>query len=131
MATERRTIKRYSEACKQQIVGQIERGEITIAQARQRYDIGGSTTIDRWLKQLGKHHLLATVVRIEMAEERDRIKDLEEQVRTLERALAQTQVKALALESVIESIDAEYGIDTKKNFGITPLLSVLKSAPKR
>jgi transposase-like protein len=131
MSEQRRIVKRYSAAFKQQLVGQIERGEISVAKAMQRYDIRGTTTIDRWLKQHGKHHLLATVVRIEMAEERDRIKALEEQVRTLERALAQTQIKSLALESVIESVDAEYGIDAKKNFGITPLLSVLSGAATR
>jgi transposase-like protein len=131
MPEKRRTVKRYSAAFKQQIVGQIERGEISVAQAQKRYDIRSSMTIDRWLKSHGKHHLLATVVRIEMAEERDRIKALEEQVQNLEHALAQTQIKALALESVIESVDAEYGIDAKKNFGIAPLLSVLRNAPKR
>jgi hypothetical protein len=70
------------------------------------------------------------VVRIEMAEERDRIKDLEAQGRELLHALAQTQIKALSLESVIESIDAGYGIDAKK-FRHQDLTPLLKSAPKR
>ncbi|MCU0428079.1 MAG: hypothetical protein MUF71_20900 [Candidatus Kapabacteria bacterium] len=48
----------------------------------------------------GKHHLLATVVRIEMAEERDRIKALEEQVQNLGHALAQTQIFAAPSSSV-------------------------------
>jgi transposase-like protein len=131
METKGRIVKQYSAAFKQQIVGQIERGEISVAEAQKRYDIGGSMTIPRWLKQHGKHHLLATVVRIEMAEERDRIKALEQTVRELEHALAQTQVKALALEAVIASVDEEYGIDAKKNSGILPLLTARVNGVKQ
>jgi hypothetical protein len=47
-------------------------------------------TIDKWVRKLGKLSLLATVVRIGMPHEVDRIK-------ALEHTLAQTQVKAVAL----------------------------------
>ena len=117
---ERRTIRRYSLAFKQRVVSQIERGEISVAEAHKRYDIGGSTTIDRWIRAMGKLHLLATVVRIEMPDEQRRIRVLEQQVRTLEHALAQTQVSAVALEAVIAAVDAHYKIDAKKSFVIQP-----------
>lgn len=123
-AIQRRIVKRYSAAFKQQIVSQIERGEISVAQARRRYDIRGALTIDKWLKRMGKLSLLATVVRIEMPNEQDRIKALEQQIRGLEHALAQTHVTALALEAVIASVDAHYEIDAKKSFGIKPSIGV-------
>jgi transposase-like protein len=123
-AKERRIVKRYSAAFKQQVVSEIERGEISVAEARKRYDIGGSLTIDKWLRKMGKLSLLATVVRIEMPHEVDRIKALEQQVRSLEHTLAQTQVKALALEAVVAAVDSHYQIDAKKNFGMNPLPSL-------
>ncbi len=76
-AKERRLVKRYSASFKQRIVSEIERGEISVAEAQKRYDIGGSSTIDKWLKKMGKLSLLATIVRIEMPHEQDRIKVLE------------------------------------------------------
>ena len=115
---ERRIVKRYSAAFKQQVIAEIERGAISVAEARKRYDIGGSMTIDKWLKKMGKLSLLATVVRIEMPHEPDRIKVLEQQIRSLEHTLAHTQVKAVALEAVIASVDEHYQIDAKKNFGM-------------
>jgi transposase-like protein len=127
-AKERRIVKRYSAAFKQQVVSEIERGEISVAEARKRYDIGGSLTIDKWLRKLGKLSLLATVVRIEMPHEVDRIKALEQQVRVLEHTLAQTHVKALALEAVVAAVDSHYQIDAKKNFGTSCVRSLASHA---
>ena len=39
LAKERRIVKRYSAVCKQRIVSEIERGEISVAEAQKRYDI--------------------------------------------------------------------------------------------
>lgn len=129
-AKERRIVKRYSASFKQQVISEIERGEISVAEARKRYDIGGSLTIDKWLKKMGKHTLLATVVRIEMPHERDRIKVLEQQIRLLEHTLAQTHVKAVSLEAVITAVDSHYQIDAKKNFGMNPLTSAVSGKAK-
>ncbi len=54
-------------------------------------------TIDKWLKKMRKHSLFATVVRIEMPHEADRIK-------ALEQIIAQTHVKAVSLEAVIAAV---------------------------
>ncbi|MBC8186539.1 transposase [candidate division KSB1 bacterium] len=72
--SETRTIIRYSKAFQQKVVTEIESGKITIGEARKIYDIGGGSTIPYWIKKLGKNHLLAKVVRIEMKDEKDRIK---------------------------------------------------------
>jgi transposase len=110
-------IKQYSLAFKQMVVSQIESGRFTIADAKRTYDIGGCGTIPKWLKKLGKDHLLNKVVRIEMKGEKDRIKELERQKRQLESALAQEHLKNICLESLIECVEEHYQIDVKKNFG--------------
>ena len=113
----RRTQYKYSMAFKQKVVGEIEAGELTVSQAGRIYGINGNGTIDRWLKQLGKNHLLAKVVRIEMKDEKDKIKELEKEKKQLESALAQSQLKIMMLENYVEIAKNKYGIDLKKKSG--------------
>jgi transposase len=108
---------RYSLAFKQRVVSDIESGKYYVAEARRVYGIAGCGRIEAWIKQLGKNHLLGKVVRIEMKDEKDRIKELEKEKRQLESALAQEHLKNLALESLIEAAEEHYQVDLKKNFG--------------
>lgn len=115
--SEQRIIRRYSHSFKQHIIGLIESGQLTIEQTRQRYDIRGSSTIQGWLKSYGRYELLSRKVRIEMPDEVDQIKALKKENRTLESALAQSQVKILALEALIAEVEADLKIDIKKSTG--------------
>jgi transposase-like protein len=108
---------RYSSAFKQKVVSEIESGQLTIAQAQKLYDIKGGDTIQKWIKKLGKNHLLHKVVRIEMKDEKDKIKELERQKHELESALAQSHLKNLCLEALIECVEERYTVDVKKTFG--------------
>jgi transposase len=112
-----RFIKRYSLAFKQQVVSEIESGKLSPSKARRIYDIGGAETIKLWIQQMGKKHLLTRVVRIEMPEEKDLIRELKKQKKELESALAKEVVKNLALESLLEAAGEHYGTDLKKTFG--------------
>jgi transposase-like protein len=117
MKAEKKVLYRYSSAFKQKVVSEIESGELTIAEAQRLYGINGATTIQAWIKKLGKNHLLSRVVRIEMKDEKDRLKELEKKIRTLESALANEHVKNIVLESLIEVAEEHYKVDFKKNFG--------------
>jgi len=114
-----RTVKRYSLAFKQKVVSEIESGQLTISQAQRLYGITGAETIPRWLKKLGKLHLLNTVVRIETTDEVNRLKALEKEKRQLESALAQAHLKIVAMESILAEASQLYGEDLKKKF-VTP-----------
>ena len=72
-----RAVRRYSIAFQQKVVREIESGEISIGDARRLYNITGNDTVQNWLRKRGKNHLLKRVVRIEMKDEKDRIKELE------------------------------------------------------
>jgi transposase len=102
-----KTIKRYSIAFRQRVVSEIESGKLTIAGARRLYDIRGSETVQSWIAKLGKNHLLNKVVRIEMQGERDRIGELEKQVRQLESALTHEHLRNLVLESLVDIVRDE------------------------
>jgi transposase len=112
-----RVFIRYSESFKLHVVSEIESGNLTIERARRRYGIRGGWTVQKWLRRYGKNHLLGKVVRVERPEEKDRIKELEAKVRELESALAHSQVKLFAYESLIEVAERHYKADFKKNFG--------------
>jgi len=110
-------IRRYSLAFKQKVISEIESGALTISEACKVYGIKGNGTIHYWLRKYGKNHLINKIVRIEMQDERDRIKELERQKRELESALAQEHLKNLCLEALIECVEEHFQVDVKKTFG--------------
>jgi len=114
-----RRILRYSRAFKQKVVNEIESGQVSISQARKIYDISGGATIQHWLRCFGKGHLLNTIVRIEMKDEHDHIKELQKQKQALESALAKAHLKILSLETMIDVAEEHYRIDIKKNSATT------------
>ena len=118
---------RYSESFKLHVISEIESGHLTIYGARRRYGIRGGETIQKWLRIYGKNHLLGKVLRVESPEEKDRIKELEAKVRELESALAHSQVKLFAYESLVDVAEKHYKADFKKNFGVKRSANVLKS----
>ncbi len=115
----RKTFVRYSDAFKRKVVTEIESGKYKVAEAQKIYDIRGGATIQGWIKGFGKHHLLQTVVRIEMKGEQDKLTALEREKRALESALAHAQLKIIALESTIEVMEEKYGSGDKKKIVTT------------
>jgi transposase-like protein len=112
---------RYSHAFKQKVVSEVESGKLTRQEARRVYGIAGGRTINDWIRLLGKNYLLNKVVRIEMKDEKNRIKELEREKRQLESALAQEHIKNITLEALIDCVEEHFQIDVKKNFGNKPL----------
>ena len=111
---EQRSEIRYSPAFKRKVVEEIESGKYTVGEIRRIYDIWGSETIDRWLKKFGRTHLLSRVIRVEMKDEKDKLKELERQKRELESALAQAHLKILSLETMIDIAEDRFDIKIKK-----------------
>lgn len=111
---EPRSIIRYSHAFKRKIVEEIESGKYSIGDVRRIYDIQGSHTVNGWLKKFGRDHLLNRVVRIEMKDEKDKLRELERQKRELESALAQAHLKILSLETMIDIAEDRFGVKIKK-----------------
>jgi transposase-like protein len=105
-------IIRYSEAFKRKVVEGLEKGELrNQAEARERYGIGGGSTIHRWLRKYGKNHLVAKVVKVESMKERDRIKQLKRKIRELEKALADTKVEQVLDRAYFEVLCEQMGIE--------------------
>ena len=110
----KRKIKRYSEAFRQAVVREYEAGS-SIAELRKKYGIGGERTIQRWIERYAHSGLRHQVIHIQRADEAHRVRQLETRVRELEGALGKVTLEKLLLESTLEVLEAEYGIEAKKN----------------
>ena len=107
---------RYSEAFRQKVISEIERGKYRIKEASRLYEVPFQT-IYNWLHKYGKNHLIGKIVRVEMKSELDRLKQLEAEKKVLESALAQAHLKIITLESTIEVAEEKFNIDFKKKPG--------------
>jgi len=105
---------RYSLAFRRQVVAALEAGRFrSIEQARQHYGIGGAMTVRRWLKQLGKNHLIPKVVRVEKPDEANQVRELKKQIRQLKQALGETQLRNVLNESFLEMACEQLGQDVE------------------
>jgi len=113
---QQKSVIRYSISFRQMVVKEVEEG-LGLEQVKKKYDIHGGNTVQRWVKNFGKNHLLNKIIRVETMDERDRIKQLEEDNKRLKLALADAYMAKDCLEGVIRMADKEYKTDLKKNFG--------------
>ncbi len=117
MAKQQKTTLRYSISFKQKVVKEIEEEGLTFSEAARRYGITGGQTLQKWVVTFGKNHLLNKIVRVEMKGEKDRIKELEAEIKKLKIALADAVLAKDALETLVEIVDEHYQTDVKKNLG--------------
>jgi transposase len=110
---------RYSEAFKLQVVGELESGKLqSHGEAKERYGIGGASTISQWCKRYGKNELLGKVVRVESVQERDALRECKDKIRQLEGALADAKIQELLYRGYFEALCREQGLEVeaiKKN----------------
>ena len=117
MSREQKVIILYSISFKQKVVKEVEEEGIGILAVQRRYGIKGANTVNNWIKQLGKDHLLNKIVRVEMKGEKDQTKELEKEIKKLKQALADAYLAKECAEKIIELANEEYQTDLKKNFG--------------
>ena len=111
-----RKIIRYSDCFKRSVVLEIEKDGLTIQQARDRFGIAGTNTVQRWLKKYGRSHLLNKVVRVETRDEIDELKRLREENERLKIAYDELAIDHKLSEKVIEKADEVFGLELKKNY---------------
>jgi transposase len=107
-------IKRYSESFRRQVVTEYESGT-GITSLQKKYGINGGMTIQSWIKKYAKAGFRHELVHIQTAEEVNRVKELEKQVRDLEQALGKVTLEKLKLESILEELGEGQAEEVKKN----------------
>ncbi|EGJ71991.1 transposase [Bacteroides coprosuis DSM 18011] len=117
----KRTQKDYTLSFKLEVVGQIERGELSLSEARLKYGIQGHNTIRVWLQKYGNFDWenqcpnnmtkskTQTILELEQ-----KIKLLEKQNATLEHRAEQSDRKAAIFDMMIDMAEQEYNISVRK-----------------
>ena len=100
---------KYSEAFKRAVVAEYERGLLNKDQIQAKYGIGGNSRVLTWCRAYGKLHYpeAGSLGRPMKDPQKQRIKELEKQ-------LADTKLKLLAYEKLIEIAEQEEGVSILK-----------------
>jgi transposase-like protein len=96
---------RYSKSFKMQLVREVETGKLSAEAVRRKYNIPGSATVMRWVRQYGAGKY-GKVIRVEKADEADEAGRLRKELRRVKEALADAHVE-LALEKAFLEVACE------------------------
>lgn len=113
---ERKSVIRYSESFKLQIIREIEEGKFENCHAAaQAYGIRGTNTVPRWVSTYGREHLKKRLIRVETTKDRDERERLKKRLSELESALSDATldlrlereyVKLACRQAGIEDVEA-------------------------
>lgn len=124
----KRTQKDYSYSFKLQVVGEVERGELSKKEAQLKYGIQGNATICTWVRKYGNLDMDYQIKRKkmkspeqELLELKQKIKLLEKQNKTLEQELDMTNKKAIFFDMMIDIAEEELDISIRKKFSSNQL----------
>lgn len=130
----KRTQKDYSMSFKLSVVSEIERGEISVTEAKQKYGIQGRTTVVQWLQKYGNFDW-ENQTPSNMPKSKDqRIFELEQKIKLLEKQKAflekqseNLDKKAIFFDMMIDMAEKEFNIPIRKN----SLPEQLNDSPKK
>jgi len=113
----KREVVRYSEAFKQGVVRELEKGRYGgVHEAARELGIGDGTTVKRWVERAGRTGLLRKVIRVEKPGEANQVKELRAQIRQLKEALADAHVDTLLAEAYAEIALRQAGVEDVEGF---------------
>jgi transposase-like protein len=96
---------RYSQGFKLQLVREVEAGQDSAARVQRKYNIKGTDTVIRWVRQFGSGRY-GKVIRVEKAGEVTEATRLRSELRRAKEALADTHM-ALSLEQAFLAVACE------------------------
>lgn len=105
---------RYSPGFKMQLVKEVEDGKLCSNEVAQKYNIKGTSTVTRWVRQYGSGRY-GKVIRVEKADEVNEVSRLRNQLRQVKEALADAHVD-LALEKAFLEVACEQMNETPEDF---------------
>jgi transposase-like protein len=118
----KRSQRDYSMSLKLQIVSEIERGSLSITQARKKYGIQARSTVVQWLRKFGNFDWenqtplnMPKSPEQKIMELEAKVKLLEKQKSFLEQQAYVADKKAIIFDMMIDIAEQEYKIDIRKN----------------
>lgn len=112
MTSNERRHRRFSEEFRREQVKLIEKGERTIAQVSQLYEVKPDN-VRRWLKQYGIKDRPEMII-IQTQEEVNRIKDLQNQVLKLNAVIGKMHVELLYKNELLDLAKQQLGPEFEK-----------------
>ena len=107
--------RKYSEEFKRSIVKDFESGRFSVPQLERLHKVGNKM-IYRWIYKYSTFNDKSVRI-VEMKESSSaKLKDLEQKVKELERAVGQKQLYIDYMEKMMEIAKDDLGIDIKKNY---------------
>lgn len=119
-------VKAYSEAFKQTVVREFEKGILNKDQIQIKYGIGGNSRVLEWCRKYGKLHYpkKGFLGRPMKDPQKQRIRELEKQ-------LEEAKLKVLAYEKLISNAEQAEGISILKKDVVKQLTSLPKPTPEK
>ncbi|KUF44954.1 helix-turn-helix domain-containing protein [Myroides marinus] len=118
----KRTQKDYTLNFKLQLVQEIERGELSLSEAKLKYGIQGDSTIRKWLQKYGNfdwenktHRPMGKTPEQKLLEQEAQIRLLEKQIKQLQAEKHFAEQKAVIFDMMINIAEKECKIDIRKN----------------
>ncbi|MBB6327964.1 transposase-like protein [Algoriphagus iocasae] len=111
--------RKYSEDFKRKLVEEYERGGMSVLQMQRLYGVCNAL-IYKWIYKYSTYNEKNIRI-VEMKDSQsNRVKELEEKVKALERTVGQKQIMIDYLEKMIDVAKETYSIDIKKNSNTPP-----------
>lgn len=121
--------RRFSDEFKKAVVSEFETGSLSVPQLSRVHSVHFQT-IYNWIYKFSTVNEKGYRV-VEMKDSTStKLKEQEQRIKELERAIGQKQLKIDYLEKLIELAGDELGMDLKKNSDTKPLSGTLKTSKK-
>ncbi len=114
-----RKCRHYSEEFKRSLVASFEKGEFSICQLEKLYGVRNAN-IYRWVYKYSKFNEKGFRIVEMQNSNHNKIQELSNKVKELERLVGQKQIAIEYLEKLIELAKTELDIDIKKNYSSLP-----------
>ena len=99
-----------------QIVREYEVGT-SLHELSEKYGIGGGNTIREWVAKYGRLGVRHQLLVIQSPEEQQQVKQLKARNDQLEKLVAQLSLDKVMLETTLQVVEEQLGVDLKKSIG--------------
>ncbi|MCC5922122.1 MAG: transposase [Cyclobacteriaceae bacterium] len=106
----------FSETLRKQIVGQIERFELSVTEVSREYEVS-KQSVYRWLYKYSRNLEKGTRIVMEKDSQDKRLAALEKRNKELEAAYGRKALEADLYRTMVELASDELKVDLKKTFG--------------
>lgn len=108
----------YEVSFRRWLVGELRSGNLTIGQAIERFKLNplnGRTLLNGWIKRYSESHPLPLALMTE--EEQAMLHALQERTKILEQRLQQSELRGVALDTLIDVAESQFNIEIRKKAG--------------